>query len=111
MRLITLLTMAKRIIRRRLEENPEGKFKTPDGIISYQQAVDELDNLIQWTHPGLDGSGVIKVVHCKDCKHLEKELVTQGVRKVAVYKCMYASFEFIPEVEKHYCGSGYTCSN
>ena len=103
MRLITILKLAKRLVARKMTENPSGEFKTPEGQISYEETISEIERVIEWVSPTLDCKDIVHIVRCKNCTHLESEICASGSKRSRRLTCQYTDFTLVSDPSNFYC--------
>lgn len=99
----TLLTLFKKIVQKKMEEKPEGGFKTPEGRVSYAEVIEALDKHIGWLYPEMNSDEFIRVIRCPKCKWYSEEIKLNWYQKRTVKKCSMCILndDIIPE--KFFC--------
>jgi methionyl-tRNA formyltransferase len=92
------------MIQKKMEEKPDGGFKTPDGRVSYAEAIEALEKHIGWLYPSLNSDNFIVKVNCPNCTWYIEEKVVDGYQKRTVKKCKATGLSGEILSEKFYCG-------
>lgn len=99
----TLLILSKKMIQKKMEEKPDGGFKTPEGRVSYAEAIEALDKHIGWLYPAMDSGEFVKIVRCPKCLWYSEEKVVDGYQKKVVKKCSMGILNEDVTTEKFFC--------
>lgn len=70
--LLDALQIARLLIKKELQQNPEKQYKKKGRTISLKDVLDLFDRLISWVYPELTDEDIVKVMRCKQCRHHKK---------------------------------------
>lgn len=73
------------------------------GDYTCAELISGLSSIINWIHPELSASDVVKVVRCKDCTHYKRYRKKRDIKSSPRWLC---DLDKLQKASDHYCKCG-----